>query len=164
VEANTLIAERNNRMLYPEISEKIIKSFYHVYNTLGYGFLEKVYENAMRISLRKQRLNVAQQSPIAVRFEDEIVGEYFADLLIDDKVVIELKSAQALAQEHEAQLINYLRAIKSESFSTLGRKLNSAVRFSPILNPRKSAKFAFIRVPFFQLRTAEAAMRPACIL
>jgi GxxExxY protein len=68
-------------MLYPEVSEQIIKSFYHVYNALGYGFLEKVYENSLRNSLRKFGFEVAQQLPISVHFEGEVVGEYFADLV-----------------------------------------------------------------------------------
>jgi GxxExxY protein len=97
-------------MIHPEVSDRIIKCFYHVYNTLGYGFLEKVYENSMRVALRKQGVDVAQQLPIAVRFEGEVVGEYFADLLVEEKVVIELKSAEAIAKEHEAQLLNYLKA------------------------------------------------------
>jgi GxxExxY protein len=99
-------------MLYPEVSEQVIKSFYHVYNALGYGFLEKVYENSMRIVLRKAGLNVAQQLPIAVPFEGEAVGEYFADLVVGGVILVELKVAQTMAAEHEAQLINYLKATR----------------------------------------------------
>jgi GxxExxY protein len=99
-------------MLYPEVSEQVIKSFYHVYNALGYGFLEKVYENSMRIALRKAGLNVAQQLPIAVPFEGEAVGEYFADLVVGGVILVELKVAQTMAAEHEAQLINYLKATR----------------------------------------------------
>jgi GxxExxY protein len=69
-------------MLHPEVSDRIINSFYHVYNTLGYGFLERVYENSLRNSLRKSGVEVAQQLPISVHFEDEVVGEYFADLIV----------------------------------------------------------------------------------
>jgi GxxExxY protein len=97
-------------MLYPEVSEQVIKSFFHVYNTLGYGFLEKVYENSLRIALRKAGLAVAQQLPIAVQFEGEVVGEYFADLVVGGVILVELKAAHAIAAEHEAQLINYLKA------------------------------------------------------
>lgn len=92
-------------ILYPEVSEKIIKSFYHVYNTLGYGFLEKVYENSMRVSLRKQGVEASQQLPIAVLFEGEQVGGCFADLLVDRKIVVEVKASQAIATEHECQLV-----------------------------------------------------------
>jgi len=97
-------------LLHAETTEAIIKSFYHVYNTLGCGFLEKVYENSMRVSLRKSGYAVQQQFPIDVTFEEENVGEYFADLLIDNKVVIELKAAQAISPDNEAQLLNYLKA------------------------------------------------------
>jgi GxxExxY protein len=97
-------------MIHAEVSEQIIKSFYHVYNTLGYGFLERVYENALRNSLRKVGLEVIQQHPVSVYFEDDIVGEYFADLVVDGKVIIEVKAAQAISSEHEAQILNYLKA------------------------------------------------------
>ena len=83
-----------------------------MYNTLGYGFLEKVYENALRISLIKTGFAVEQQWPISVSFEDEIVGEYFADLVVNDSVIIELKASDAIGPEHEAQLLNYLKATK----------------------------------------------------
>jgi GxxExxY protein len=97
-------------ILHGNVSEKVIKSFYHVYNTLGYGFLEKVYENALRVSLCKLGVDVAQQMPVAVQFEGEVVGEYFADLLVSGVIVVEVKVADAIAPEHEAQVINYLNA------------------------------------------------------
>jgi GxxExxY protein len=107
-------------LLHKEITEKIIKAYYKVYNTLGYGFLEKVYENAMAIELRKMGLEVKCQYPITVYYESEIVGEYFADLIVNDIVVIELKASKSLLEEHECQLINYLKATKIE----LGLLLN----------------------------------------
>lgn len=97
-------------LLHGEVTDAIIKSFYHVYNTLGYGFLEKVYENSLKITLRKLGLRVEQQHPVSVRFEEEIVGEYFADLLVGQSVIVELKAVKSVAPEHEAQLLNYLRA------------------------------------------------------
>ncbi|NOY42893.1 MAG: GxxExxY protein [Planctomycetes bacterium] len=97
-------------LLHAETTEAIIKSFYYVYNTLGYGFLEKVYENSMRIALEKTGHGVEQQLPIDVFFEGEAAGKYFADLLVDNKVVVELKAAQAISPDHEAQLLNYLKA------------------------------------------------------
>jgi len=97
-------------LLHAETTEAIIKSFYHVYNTLGHGFLEKVYENSMRVSLSKLGYTVKQQFPIGVVFEEENVGEYFADLLVDNKVVVELKVSQAISPNHESQLLNYLKA------------------------------------------------------
>lgn len=101
-------------LLHKEITEKIIKSFYKVYNTLGYGFLEKVYENAMSIELRKMGLELMCQFPITVFYESEIVGAYYADIIVNDLVVIELKASNALLEEHECQLINYLKATEIE--------------------------------------------------
>lgn len=101
-------------MLYGEITEKIIKAFYTVYNTLGYGFLEKVYENAMVIELQKTGLKADQQRSIKVYYDSQEIGDYFADLVVDDKVIVELKSASSLCEEHEAQLVNYLRATEIE--------------------------------------------------
>jgi GxxExxY protein len=92
------------------ITKKILDGFYQVYNKLGYGFLEKVYENALRIELVKQGLGVIQQKPIQVWYENEIVGEYFADLVVNDLIIVELKATAALSNEHEAQLLNYLKA------------------------------------------------------
>ncbi len=101
-------------MLHSQITEKIIKAFYEVNNTLGFGFLEKVYENAMVITLRKNGFYVQQQKSIKVYYEKEEVGNYYADLLVNDLVIIELKAAESLCEEHEAQLINYLKATNIE--------------------------------------------------
>jgi GxxExxY protein len=95
---------------HSELTNAIINAFYHVYNTLGYGFLEKVYENALAYELRKRGYRVCQQAPIAVRYDGVVVGEYFADLGVEDAVIVELKAAKAIVPEHEAQLINYLKA------------------------------------------------------
>jgi GxxExxY protein len=101
-------------MLHGDITELIIKAFYKVYNTLGYGFLEKVYENAIRIELTKMGLNVLQQKNIKVFYETDQVGDYFADLLVNDLVIVELKAAENICEEHEAQLLNYLKATDIE--------------------------------------------------
>ena len=101
-------------MLHANLTEKIIKAFFQVNNTLGYGFLEKVYENAMVIELIEMGCNVRQQQNIKVYYETEEVGDYYADLLIDDLVIVELKVTESLCEEHEAQLINYLKATKIE--------------------------------------------------
>ena len=100
--------------LYEELTSKVIASFYKVYNTLGFGFLEKVYENALMIELRNNGFEVEKQKPINVQYYNKIVGEYFADLIVEDKVILELKAAEALVQEHELQLINYLKATEIE--------------------------------------------------
>ena len=99
---------------HTEITDKIIKAFYTVYNTLGYGFLEKVYRNAMTLELGQQGLVVVPEAPINVYYRNELVGEYFADLLVADVVLVELKAARHLADEHEAQLLNYLKATRYE--------------------------------------------------
>ena len=99
---------------HAEITDKIIAAFYKVYNTLGYGFLEKVYENALVIELRKQGLEVVAQAPVTVFYEEHVVGEYFADLFVANAVIVELKAAKDLADEHEAQLLNYLKATPHE--------------------------------------------------
>ena len=99
---------------YSDITEKIIKSFYKVYNTLGYGFLEKVYENALFIELEAMGLSVEKQEQIQVYYEGEEVGEYYADLMVEECVIVELKAAETLCEEHEFQLINYLKATEIE--------------------------------------------------
>jgi GxxExxY protein len=101
-------------MKHKDLTDKIIQAFYKVYNNLRYGFLEKVYENAMMIELKKGNLSVISQSPIRVYYDEKLIGEYYADLLIDDKVIVEIKAAKSLALEHEAQLLNYLKATNVE--------------------------------------------------
>jgi len=93
-----------------EITEKIIGCDYSVANTLGTGFLEKVYENALRIELQRDGLHVQQQHPVVVSYRAEVVGEYFADLLVENAVLVELKAVKMLKQTHTAQCINYLKA------------------------------------------------------
>jgi len=97
-----------------QITGKIIDAFFQVYNKLGYGFQEKVYANSMRIALRKMGLSAVPQAEINVYYEGELVGEYFADLLVEDCVIVELKAVRELNDEHEAQLLNYLKATKYE--------------------------------------------------
>jgi GxxExxY protein len=99
---------------HTELTEKIINIFYRVYNKLGYGFLEKVYENAMMIELQKEGILAIAQAPIRVLYDNEIIGEYYADILVEDKVIVEIKAARQLAEEHEAQLLNYLKATNIE--------------------------------------------------
>ena len=99
---------------YKKLTEKIIKLFYRAYNKLGYGFLEKVYENAMMIELKKEGIPAVSQSAIKVSYDGEIIGKYFADILVDDKIIVEIKAARNLALEHEAQLLNYLKATSIE--------------------------------------------------
>jgi GxxExxY protein len=101
-------------MIHRDITDKIIRAFYTVYNSLGYGFLEKVYENAMLIELRKLGLDVHRQMPIKVNYEEQVVGEYYADIMVNAQVIVELKAAENLCEQHEFQLINYLKATDLE--------------------------------------------------
>lgn len=101
-------------MLHSSLTEQILKCFYDVYNLLGSGFQEKVYENAIAFYMRQNGLTVVQQSPIQVYFLNQIVGEYFADIVVNDLVIVELKAVAALNAQHEAQLLNYLKATRFE--------------------------------------------------
>lgn len=97
-------------MLYETDTDRVIGAFFKVYNELGFGFLEKVYENAMAIMLSEIGFHVSRQFPIEVTFHDQPVGKYYADIVINEKIILELKAESALHPMHEAQLINYLKA------------------------------------------------------
>ena len=112
-----------------ELTGTIIGCAYKVHNTLGPGFLEKVYENALRIELAKQGLKVAQQVPVKVHYEGQVVGDYYADLLIEDKIIVELKAIQTLSKAHEVQLVNYLTAT--------GIDLGLLINFGPSVNVKR---------------------------
>ena len=101
-------------MHYKEITEKIIGCAYRVYNKMGYGFLESVYEKSLLIELRKAGLKAESQQAITVYYENQIVGDFVADIVVEDSVILELKSVRRLAKVHEAQLVNYLVAIGKE--------------------------------------------------
>jgi GxxExxY protein len=104
----------SENLKYRDKTDLIIKVFFEVYNQLGYGFLEKVYANALQIELENAGLKTEDQCPIKVQYRNKIVGEYFADLVVDNCIIIEVKAAKALANEHEAQLLNYLKATDCE--------------------------------------------------
>ena len=97
-----------------ELTQKIIGVFYEVYNELGHGFLESVYENAMTLALREAGFDARQQAPIIVRFREQVVGDFRADLPVENAVIVEIKAAKALESAYEAQLLNYLRATEIE--------------------------------------------------
>jgi GxxExxY protein len=101
-------------LLHEELSNKIIASFFKVYNTMGYGFLEKVYENSLFHELTSQNINAVKQFPIEVYYNKIKVGQYFAYIMADGKIIIEIKAAEGIAEEHELQLINYLKATNIE--------------------------------------------------
>jgi len=104
----------DGKYLHSELTKSIIGCYYKVYNALGYGFLEKVYENALKKELLKAGHVVEAQKQIKVYYDNDVVGEYYADLVVDNKVILELKAAETLVAEHEVQIINYLRATDME--------------------------------------------------
>ena len=99
---------------HSDLTSEIIKCFYTVYNKLGYGFFEKVYENSLKIELEAKGFKVQCQKPINVYYNEQLVGEYFADLIVEDSVIIELKASRELQESHSVQLINYLKATDIE--------------------------------------------------
>jgi len=101
-------------LLHKELTEEILNAFYAVYNELGYGFLEKVYQNSLFIELKSRGFKVEAQKQIRVNYKGFEVGEYYADIVVDDLVILELKAAECLVKEFEAQLINYLRGTNIE--------------------------------------------------
>ncbi len=101
-------------MIHEELTDKIIKAFFTVYNTLGFGFLEKIYENAMLLELQKCGFTIENQKNLKVYYDDTIIGEYYADIIVENKVIIEIKVCDTLGENHEAQLLNYLKATEIE--------------------------------------------------
>ena len=101
-------------LLHEELTNLIIKTFYEVYNELGYGFLEKVYQNSLYLELKNKGLKVEAQKRIPVFYKGTEVGEYFADLMVEDKIILELKAADYIVKEFENQILNYLRATDYE--------------------------------------------------
>ena len=100
----------NTRFLHEELTGKIIETIYEVGHELGADFLESVYHNALVIALRQKGLKAQSQHPVNVLFRGEVVGQFIADVLVEDKVIVELKAVTALVPEHQAQVINYLKA------------------------------------------------------
>ena len=97
-------------MTIDELTQKVIGCAYTVHNALGAGFLEKVYENALQVELSEAGLRAQQQEPIPVMYRGIVVGEFFADLVVEEQLIVELKAVQRIAKEHEVQLVNYLAA------------------------------------------------------
>jgi GxxExxY protein len=101
-------------MKHEDITRRIIGCAYKVYNTLGFGFLESVYKKAMVIEIQKNGLTVEDEKALKVYYDDQVVGEFYADLFVEQEIVIELKSVQTLVKDHEVQLVNYLNALEKE--------------------------------------------------
>ncbi|TDX59269.1 GxxExxY protein [Orenia marismortui] len=102
------------QVIYKELSYQIIGLAMEVHNELGFGFLEKVYENALMVLLKRERLEAKQQHPIKINFCDEVVGDYIADILVEDKIILELKVVDKIIGIHKAQVLNYLKATKTK--------------------------------------------------
>ncbi len=99
-------------MEYADLTDRILACAFEVSNELGIGFVESVYENALVVALRQKGLSVAQQVSLPVLFRGENIGQFFADLLVEDSIILELKSAKSIIPEHEMQILNYLRVSK----------------------------------------------------
>ena len=125
-------------MKYEELTEKIIKAFYKVYNTLGYGFLEKVYLNALLIELTQMGLAATKEKKVLVYYEGQLVGDYNADLTVENVVICELKTSEQLYEGDENQLINYLKATEIEVGLLLNFGKKPEVRRKVYDNERKS--------------------------
>lgn len=110
--------------LYKGETDRIIGAFYKVYRVLGYGFLERVYQNALFLELLSLGFDCKAQYPINVYYEGHLVGEYIADILVNGNIILELKAVKELSPDHEAQLLNYLKATQME----LGLLLNFGTR------------------------------------
>ena len=101
-------------MEYEELTQKIIGAAYQVFNTLGFGFLESVYKKAMMIELAKKNLKLEQEKALNVYYDEQVVGNFYADIVVEDEIIVELKSVQNLAKEHEVQVVNYLAGLRKE--------------------------------------------------
>jgi GxxExxY protein len=135
---SSLIKTKSMTLINSDLTEMVIKAFYSVYNELGYGFLERVYQNAMLIELRKQGLECVGQQMITVNYNGIVVGDYFADIVVDNSVILELKAVECLIREHELQLINYLKATDMEVGLLLNFGNKPEFRRKVFLNERKS--------------------------
>ena len=102
--------DESKNIIHKDLSYKIIELALEVHNELGCGFLEKVYENALMILLERENIPAKQQAPADVYFQGKVIGQYFADILVDNKIILELKTVNAIADVHKAQVLNYLRA------------------------------------------------------
>ena len=127
-------------LLHKDTTDIILKSFYKVYNNLGYGFLEKVYGNALLYELRNQGLDCEKQKPIKVYYEQIQVGEYYADIIVNECIILELKAAESIAEEHEFQLINYLKATEIEIGLLLNFGKNPEFKRKIFTNNKKISK------------------------
>ena len=123
---------------YKELTDKIIQAFYCVYNELGFGFLENVYQNALYFELQNRGFNVEAQKAIDVYYQTQLVGKYKADLVVNNLIILELKAVDYLLVEHELQLINYLKATDKEVGLLLNFGMKPEIRRKAFDNERKT--------------------------
>lgn len=129
-------------MLHEEITGPVIGAFYEVHKALGYGFMEKVYENSLVVALRERGLRVWQQAPITVYFHGVPVGEYFADMIVEDRVILELKIAERLNPQDAPQLLHYLRASSIEVGLLLNFGIEAHFRRLILTNDKKPLTYS----------------------
>jgi len=120
-----------------DITHEIIGCAYNVFNILGFGFLESIYKRAMIVEFQKLGLAFEVEKPLKVYYEDQIIGDFFIDLLVESKIVVELKSVRAVAKEHEVQLVNYLNGMKLE----LGLLINFGPKGVDVKRKHRLPKF-----------------------
>ncbi len=125
---------------HAEVTEKILRAFFDLHTELGYGFSEKVYENSLAILMQERGLKIQQQMPIHVYFHGKVVGEYIADALVNDVVVVELKAVSKLNEDHAAQLLNYLKATDYEVGLLLNFGQTAEFRRKVYDNERKGSR------------------------
>ncbi len=130
----------DQKMLHHALTEKIIGVFYDVYNELGHGFLESIYETAMVIALREKGLVVEQQVEVPVWFRGNKIGNFFADLFVEGVVIVELKAVRSIDPSHEAQLLHYLRSTQIELGLLLNFGVRPEIKRKIFDNPRKSVR------------------------
>lgn len=130
-------------LLHKDLTDIILKTFYEVYNELGYGFLENVYQNALLIELRNKGVNVVPQKRIKVYYKGDEVGDYFADMIVEDKVILELKAVEYIVEQFENQIVNYLRGTDCEVGLLLNFGKKPEFRRKIFENKRKIRKYPF---------------------
>ena len=130
-------------LLHNELTSLILKTYYEVYNELGYGFLEKVYQNALLIELKNKGLEVTPNKKIKVYYKGENVGDYYADIIVNDTVVLELKAAEYIIDQFENQLLNYLKGTDCEVGLLLNFGKKPEFRRKIYENKRKNRKNQF---------------------
>jgi len=125
-------------LLHKDLTDAILKVFYDVYNELGYGFLEKVYQNAMMIELKLRGFDAVAQKPVKVYYKEYNVGDYFADIVVEDLVILELKATDVIVEDFEWQLVNYLRGTDKEVGLLLNFGEKPEFRRKVFMNSRKN--------------------------